>query len=1244
MAISLKTLQQNYNQYVYSDNDPTHEYFNMGLFNEYTPNNTSPRTLKFNQIKQAPIIDKCDNYYLSIIRWNLQSNLPVLIPDIQIKPNKESFTGLTDYELSFFYNVETSTQLVDTFGLIGANGTNYLGIYKNTDFGFLKKVLINFPPDNSASVDYDNFNNGLGTLGNGSIYIISGGVIKVFDKVSNQVLLTKTAPAGSSYKFLCANKSTGDFYFGTINNTNNDIFYTKGERTGANTWDFTGSTYSSPSNKNNVAGIAYVNDNSSLDELSAITSPPDTLYGLEGDDNMYNVDDNQQLTNSPILISPLVYVSSDYYFAVGNDHNTYAIISPISPQPSAMFIANNNISLKYIYTKQALAGLYGLGTSNLYYQFNVNIPPGIPPQNEWSLMGELAINNTATGFLSLDSFDSTNYILAVGSDLNLYQSTYPIAPYEFGYINSINDPFTTNLAALMGFDFAGSKNYITNPALPFDNTPASSINIAGVFEHAQNYYVVNSAVTIIEYSGLTNAVLNTYNNLDTNISNIVSLPTTSAFAYSNLTSSTIVVRLTSTPTTILQTFNLPSPICNGICELDATHIAVICLNDILIYTYNNANPVNIINLGSESGGATDITANKNDQVNGASKLFYLNNNLGTLAGNGLYYITFTDNTYVATQNNPTLLFQCENGRYSNYIQCKPENGTICLLDYVPSGNGYYNDRQMHFLFQTANYNSVNSYSIDFPFTNGLPYVQPNKLSMWMNNSTVSTHQFTQVTSNIELLSACVSRTNGDIYGVGKDDLKIYSGTINNGSITFNRLSQFENQYSQLSSIPRTGGPTLQNIINQWDATGAPSLTQIIDQSSTISTNPSPLSLYTDGNYLYAVYNNINNLAYINKLNPVGLAQILKNSLGNLLLLNGIVGYDYGNHLLLSNVVEGVNALTQIDPATLELIINYIDPSIDNGTSTMMTFPFDYFETTTSYAQLGETTTLIFLPETVNVNLETFLDYPRNKEELYNNPYFYIKYVDTFCRMINNAIKTAWSTTGGTWAKLPYFQWDSALNKIVFNQPTSTPTGTPAAVGSNFYISVNQPLYNLLNTFRFKYYPANSGNGSLYPESAECRYLLDTNILFDGVVQAGGEYVTYLQQISSVQTWTPIQSWVFSSTIIPIESQLTGQPQNLNDIDPTTQGNIYKQQAITKVLTDFIVPLNTGVEATNQNVFYTPAGEYRLVDLIGGASLNQLSLEIKWRDKYGVDHDMYIDAGASANLLVLLRKKSYNSKM
>jgi len=106
--------------------------------------------------------------------------------------------------------------------------------------------------------------------------------------------------------------------------------------------------------------------------------------------------------------------------------------------------------------------------------------------------------------------------------------------------------------------------------------------------------------------------------------------------------------------------------------------------------------------------------------------------------------------------------------------------------------------------------------------------------------------------------------------------------------------------------------------------------------------------------------------------------------------------------------------------------------------------------------------------------------------------------------------------------------------------------------------------------------------------------------------------------------------------------MSGAPTNLNLINPSTSSNIYAQQGITKVLTDFSIPFTSGVEATNQYIYYTPTSEYRLIDLIGSNNLNQLTISVSWRDKYGVLHPMTLDAGANASLLIMLRKKKFNN--
>ena len=68
--------------HVNSDDNSTHEYVNIEIINEFSNNNTLPKPMIFDQVKTANIVDVTSDYFLSIVRWNIQSNLPVIIPEM----------------------------------------------------------------------------------------------------------------------------------------------------------------------------------------------------------------------------------------------------------------------------------------------------------------------------------------------------------------------------------------------------------------------------------------------------------------------------------------------------------------------------------------------------------------------------------------------------------------------------------------------------------------------------------------------------------------------------------------------------------------------------------------------------------------------------------------------------------------------------------------------------------------------------------------------------------------------------------------------------------------------------------------------------------------------------------------------------------------------------------------------------------------------------------------------------------
>lgn len=430
------------------------------------------------------------------------------------------------------------------------------------------------------------------------------------------------------------------------------------------------------------------------------------------------------------------------------------------------------------------------------------------------------------------------------------------------------------------------------------------------------------------------------------------------------------------------------------------------------------------------------------------------------------------------------------------------------------------------------------------------------------------------------------------------------------------------------------------VINQWTLSGAGGSP---DNSVTVASGIAQAAqIISDGTDLYIFSIDGSNVSTLYKYSStLGL-------LGSLVLSSSytyntplpLCGFDNQGNIILA--ISNIDSLVFISASTLTITSTQPDPNAGSSSYTSIVVPLSFTTTFTEYVQAGDVKNLIFIPETVNTAYASSLNYPADKEQLYNNSYFYIKYVDTFCRMLNEAIASCFATiSGATWATLPYFQWNAIDQKIEYFNPNSTPVGVSPMppTGSVWSVICNQPLFSLLSTFRFKYFPKNAGNDLMFPESCPCRYVLDTNILQNA--EPSGEYAIYTQQTSSVQTWSPVQSIVFQSTVLPIEPQLTGQPQNLNTTDPTTtQGNTYKQQALTKILTDFVFPLTTGTEITNQELYYVPSGEYRLVDLLGGNTINQLTFSIFWKDKFGVLHPMTIDAGSSASLLCMLRKKTY----
>lgn len=95
--------------------DSTHEYQDVSVFNNSTGSAT-PIPLVYNQTKLTNVIDKSNDYYVSIVRWSADSILPQIIPEMYTNVVDSGtpgnvYVGLTTYEIGIVETEPGSTKV-----------------------------------------------------------------------------------------------------------------------------------------------------------------------------------------------------------------------------------------------------------------------------------------------------------------------------------------------------------------------------------------------------------------------------------------------------------------------------------------------------------------------------------------------------------------------------------------------------------------------------------------------------------------------------------------------------------------------------------------------------------------------------------------------------------------------------------------------------------------------------------------------------------------------------------------------------------------------------------------------------------------------------------------------------------------------------------------------------------------------------------------------------------------------------
>lgn len=286
--------------------------------------------------------------------------------------------------------------------------------------------------------------------------------------------------------------------------------------------------------------------------------------------------------------------------------------------------------------------------------------------------------------------------------------------------------------------------------------------------------------------------------------------------------------------------------------------------------------------------------------------------------------------------------------------------------------------------------------------------------------------------------------------------------------------------------------------------------------------------------------------------------------------------------------------------------------------------------------------VVFIPENKFITKPAHM--PISQDEVYKNSYFHIYSVENFLEMVNNALMLQFNAMKAnpaysallTNALAPLFVWNASTTKLELIISKEFIEGANTSINS-FYISMNADLYNLFDTF-----PSACLNYT--PDIGANFVLINRNTYgfnsFSTPHPDGGSFITmyrYSQQSSSVPSWVPVDSIQFTTTTLPVIPAQSGAPNYLG----LNLKSMHATENSTNLLTDFTFPLDTGTEVSRALLYYIPSSEYRLIDLVGQQSLNNLNIICSWRDKLGFTHPLTLKNGANATMKILLRKKSFN---
>jgi hypothetical protein len=190
-------------------------------------------------------------------------------------------------------------------------------------------------------------------------------------------------------------------------------------------------------------------------------------------------------------------------------------------------------------------------------------------------------------------------------------------------------------------------------------------------------------------------------------------------------------------------------------------------------------------------------------------------------------------------------------------------------------------------------------------------------------------------------------------------------------------------------------------------------------------------------------------------------------------------------------------------------------------------------------------------------------------------------------------------------------------------------------------------------FRYTWITPTTPIATLFPDGYANLQIVEAIGLNDNVLTpasqptagyAGIWYAMTQNYVSTSTLWSPIDSIVFTSTLLPLQNEQTAPPNALGSRN-TGNSTATSQSAFSPIITDVSLDLSTDPTAYRKMIYYAPSAEYRMADFQNSKQdIRNIDIQVFWKNR--LDNQLYPVSMfnlSSVSFKLMFRKKTYLSK-